>query len=215
MSRTSKQRVAENGRPDGLPAQATAALRFTARLPGRVVQHTIQALFAIFVVILHPQAKWLFSLIANSGVVRRYIKPSLQTFITTIYEPYFDYLSRLSPFWATFSIVLPLTILEPAKTYATILIAERPKTGIVLWLVLQGLSLVLIDRTWKAVRPQSRKIRLVAYVHAWGWLNVAHGKYWIENSTLYRTARIWKRQARRAARSLLAALLPQWPRKAP
>jgi hypothetical protein len=212
MSAPPNDHVSNNERP-GLPAQATAALRFTARLPfkiaGRIAQHTIQVIFAIFVVILHPQAKWLFHLIADSTLVRNYIRPSLQTFSETVYEPYFAYLAGLSPFWATFSIALPLTILEPAKTYATILVAEHPKSGIVLYLVLQGLSVVLIDRTWKAVRPQSRKIRLVATIHAWGWLTVTRGKYWIENSALYRTARVWKRQARRSVRSLWASLVPQ------
>ncbi len=196
-----------------LPGQAAAALRFTASLPfkiaGRLARHGIQILFALFVLILHPQVKWLFGLIAGSALVRNYVKPSLRIFAVHIYEPYFSYLSRLSPFWATFSIALPLAVLEPAKLFATILVAERPKTGAVLWLALQGLSLILIDRTWTAVRPQSRKIRLVARVHAWVWLNAEYGKYWIRNSSLYRAATRWKEQVRKAARGVWSAVLPR------
>jgi len=196
-----------------LSGHAAGAARFVLSLPfkiaGRVARHTVQILFAIFVVILHPQIKWLAALLADSYVARNYVKPSLQVFAVHIYEPYFSYLSRLPPYWATFSVALPLAVLEPAKLYATIMIAERPKTGIMLWLALQGVSLVLIDRTWTAVRPQSRKIWLVARVHAWGWLNAAYGKYWIRNSSLYRTAVRWKKQARRAARSLWAGLMPR------
>ncbi len=195
--------------PSRLSGHAWAALRFTLSLPfkiaGRIARHSVQVFFALFVIILHPQAKWLFGLITNSYPVRNYVKPSLQTFAVHVYEPYFAHLGRLPPYWATFSIALPLAILEPAKLFATIQIAERPKSGIALWLALQALSLVLIDRTWRAVRPQSRKIWLVARLHAWGWLNVAYGKYWIRNSPLYRTAMRWKKQARR----LWAGLLPR------
>ena len=148
--------------PNTVPQQAAAALRFTVSLPfkiaARLARHTVQILFALFVLILHPQLKWLFRLIAGSALVQNYVKPSLRIFAVHVYEPYFYYLSRLPPFWATFSIALPLAVLEPTKLYATILVAERPKTGVILWLALQGLSLVLIDRTWTAVRPQSRKI---------------------------------------------------------
>ncbi len=202
---------------NALPRQAAAALRFTATLPfkiaARLVRHAIQILFALFVLILHPHAKWLFGLIAGSALVRNYVQPSLRIFAVHLYEPYFSYLSRLSPFWATFSIALPLAVLEPAKLYATILVAERPRTGAVLWLALQGLSLVLIDRTWTAVRPQSRKIWLVARVHAWLWLNTEYGKYWIRNSSLYRTATRWKDQVRRSARSVWLAMLPRRRRR--
>jgi len=200
-----------------LPGQAAAALRFTARLPfniaGRLARHTIQILFALFVLILHPQLKWLFGLIAESALVRNYVKPSLRIFAVHIYEPYFAYLSRLSPFWATFSVALPLAVLEPAKLFATILVAERPKTGVIIWLALQGLGFVLIDRTWTAVRPQSRKIWLVARVHAWVWLNTEYGKYWIRNSSAYRIAKRWKEQIRRAARGVWLIFLPRRRRK--
>ncbi|MGO8953167.1 MAG: hypothetical protein ACLQF2_07500 [Rhodomicrobium sp.] len=196
-----------------MSGHAAGAARFIVSLPfkiaGRVARHTVQILFAIFIVILHPQIKWLAALLADSYLVKNYVKPSLQVFAVHIYEPYFIYLSRLPPYWAAFSVALPLAVLEPAKLYATIMIAERPRTGIVLWLALQGLSLVLIDRTWTAVRPQSRKIWLVSRVHAWGSLNAAYGKYWIRNSLLYRTAVRWKKQARHAARSLWAGLVPR------
>ena len=113
---------------------------------------------------------------------RVYIAPSLRIFAVYIYKPYFAFLSRLPPYWATFSVALPLAVLEPAKLAATVLIVERPKSGIAIWLALQVVSLLLIDRTWVAVRPQSRKIRPVARAHAWLWLNAEHGKYWIKNS---------------------------------
>jgi hypothetical protein len=74
---------------------------------------------------------------------------------------------------------------------------------------LQVLSLVLIDRTWSAVRPQSRKVWLVARIHAWGWLNVAYGKNWIRNSSLYRATQRWKRQARRTVRAIWLRLVPR------
>ncbi|MGO9543363.1 MAG: hypothetical protein ACLPPF_00995 [Rhodomicrobium sp.] len=217
MSQTPNPKDPAEGPSTSLSGHAVAGLRFTVRLPfwiaARLVRHTVQVLFAIFIVILHPQVKWLFKLIAESAVVQNYIRPSLEVFADHIYEPYFVRLSRLPPYWATFSIALPLAILEPAKLYATILVAERPKSGIVLWLALQGVSLVLIDRTWRAVRPQSRKIWLVSRVHAWGWVNFKYGKYWMENSLLYRTATRWKKQARLAARSLWANLVPRRRRK--
>ncbi len=189
-----------------MPNQAAAALRFTLKLPfkiaARLAQHAIQILFALFVLFLHPQLKWLFQLIVESAVVKRYIAPSLRTFAVYIYKPYFAFLGRLPPYWAIFSVALPLAVLEPAKLAAVVLIAERPKSGIAIWLALQGLSLVLIDRTWVAVRPQSRKIWPVARAHAWLWLNAEHGKYWIKNSRFYRVAAIWGRNMRRSARRL-------------
>lgn len=205
MTRTPNRDISGEGR-NSLPGQAAAALRFTASLPLRIVErlalHAAQILFALFVLILHPQLKWLVRIIAQSGFVRNYLKPSLGVFAAHIYNPYFAFLAALPPYWATFSIALPLAVVEPAKLFATILVAERPKTGVILWLALQGLSLILIDRTWAAVRPQSRKIRLVARLHAWVWLNAEYGKYWIRKSPLYRAAVQWKRKARRTARTL-------------
>ncbi len=177
---------------------------YLARLPfqliGRVIVRAIQVVFALFVVVLHPSFKWLAGVIAQSSLVQNYIKPSLQTFITTVYEPYFAHLRELPPFWATFSVALPLAVLEPAKFLATIMIAGRPRMGILLWLFLQGVSFILIDKTWVAVRPQSRKIWLVSRIHAWIWLNVEHGKYWIKTSSTYRTLLRWKETARRQIR---------------
>ena len=213
MTGAPKQTVSEEGR-NTLPGRASAALRFTLTLPfkvaARLIQHTVQALFALFVLVLHPQLKWLFQVIVHSTVFREYVKPSLRTITAYVYDPYFAFLGRLPPFWATVSIALPLAVLEPAKLGATILIAERPKAGIVLWIALQLVSLVLIDRTWVAVRPQSRKIWPVARVHAWLWLNAEHGKYWIRNSRLYRTAAIWGRNARRSFRRFLAKVRLAW-----
>ena len=56
--------------------------------------------------------------------------------------------------------------------------------GILLWLFLQAISFVLIDKTWVAVRPQSRKIWLVSRLHAFVWLNVAYGKHFDQNVRL-------------------------------
>ncbi len=204
MSFFSKQHILEEK-----PSLLRNFLSFPFRLAGKVVGKTVQILFALFVLILHPQLKWIFQLIARSTVVQAYIKPSLRGFIVHVYDPYFEYLSKLPPYWATFSIAVPLAILEPAKFVATILIAERPRAGILLWLALQGVSLVLIDRTWVAVRPQSRKIWIVSQIHAWGWLNVAYGKYWIRKSSIYQSALRWRRRAGRTARTWLAKLRPR------
>jgi hypothetical protein len=186
---------------------------YVARLPfkliGRVIARTVQVVFALFVVVLHPSFKWLAGLVAQSSLVQNYIKPSLQTFITNVYEPYFAHLRELPPYWATFSIALPLAVLEPAKFLATIMIAGRPRMGILLWLFLQGVSFVLIDKTWVAVRRQSRKIWLVSRIHAWIWLNVEHGKYWIKTSSIYRTVMRWKETARRQVRVLFGRFGPR------
>ncbi len=194
-------------------ASTLAASRFVAGWPfkliGRAIAHTFQVVFALFALILHPQIKWLIRLITHSSLVKNYIRPSLQTFVVNYYEPYFAYLRELPPWWATFSIALPLAFLEPAKLYATVMIAERPKSGVLLWLFLQGLSLILIDRTWVAVRPQSRKIWFVSRLHAWVWLNVAYGKYWIRTSSFYRTLLLWKRQARREVRAYFVQIAPR------
>jgi hypothetical protein len=205
--------IQEFPKPQGEPSldsRAAAGLRFILGLPFRlvwtVIARAVQVLLALFIVVLHPHAKWLLNLIVESSFVQKYIRPSLQSFLTTFYEPYFAYLRGLPPYWATFSIALPLAILEPAKLYATILIAERPKMGILLWLFFQALSFVLIDKTWSAVRFQSRKVWLVSRLHAWGRLNVSYGKYWIENSSLYRAAMRWNKRLRRKARVLLPRL---------
>ncbi len=210
MTSAPKESISEKG-GNSLPKQATAALRFTLTLPfkivARLVQHTIQILFALFVLFLHPQLKWLFRLIADSALVRVYAKPALRIIAIYIYDPYFALLSRLPPYWATFSVALPLAVLEPAKLAATIEVAERPRAGIVLWLSLQAVSLLLVDRTWVAVRPQARKVRLVARAHAWLWLNAEHGKFWIRNSQLYRTVTLWSIGARRYFHRLRLYLL--------
>ena len=188
-----------------------------ARLPfkliRRVIARAIQVVFALFVVVLHPQIKWLAGVIAQSGLVQNYIKPSLQTLITNVYDPYFAHLKDLPPFWATFSIALPLAVLEPAKFVATIMIAQHPRTGTLLWLFLQGVSFILIDKTWVAVRPKARKIWLVSRIHAWIWLNVEHGKYWIKTSSVYRTVHRLKETARRQARVFIGQFVPRRRKK--
>jgi hypothetical protein len=198
-------------RPNGLPQQATAALRFTITLPfkiaGRLIQHTAQILFALFVLFLHPQLKWLLRVIAQSALVQVYLRPAWRVLAIYLYEPYFDFLGRLPPYWATFSIALPLAILEPAKIASTVMVVTRPRIGIAFWLLLQVIGLVLIDRTWTAVRPQARRLRPVARAHAWLWLNAEYGKHWIANSRLYRTAAVWVRNTRRFFRDFKLRLL--------
>jgi len=145
-----------------------AAARLPLQLAATLIKRLVQIIFSIFIVILHPGFKWLLALLTRSRIVRDYVRPVLQQLGSCLYEPYFAFLRSLPPYFATVSIALPLAVLEPAKLYATILIAEKPKVGILLWLFLQGLSFVLIDKTWAAVRPQSRKIWIVGRLHAWG-----------------------------------------------
>jgi hypothetical protein len=190
-----------------LPSLRTA-LTFPFQLILTVLKRTAQVVLSIFFVILHPQFRWLVRLIMRSRLVRDYIRPALQQLSARLYQPYFNWLRRLPPFWATVSIALPLAVLEPAKAYATILIAESPKAGITLWLALQALSFVLIDKTWTAVRPQARKIRLVSLLHAWGWLMVSYGKYWITSSPAYRAMQRQLAEARAAAGRLWQRLAP-------
>jgi hypothetical protein len=184
--------------PGGLPSLQTIAA-FPFQLILTLLKRAAQVVLSIFFVILHPQFRWLVRLIMRSRLVRDYIRPALQQLSAWLYQPYFAWLRSLPPVWATVSIALPLAILEPAKAYATILIAESPKAGIALWLALQGLSFVLIDKTWTAVRPQARKIWLVSRLHAWGWLMVSYGKYWITASPAYRAMQRWLAEARAAA----------------
>ncbi len=202
------QDLSNTGSQASLAAKVLEKLTYIARLPfrliGQAVVRTIQVLFALFVVVLHPQIKWLAGVIGNSSLVQNTIKPRLHTFIINVYEPYFAHLRGLPPFLATLSIAVPLAILEPAKFGATIMIAQRPKVGILLWLFLQGVSFILIDKTWVAVRPQSRKIWLVSRIHALIWLNVEHGKHWIKTSPIYKTLVRWKETARRRLRLFLA-----------
>jgi hypothetical protein len=190
-------------------------VRFPFRVVGAIVMHAIQILLSIFFVILHPQFKWLLRLLLRSSLVRNYFMPAIKTLADRLYHPYFDFLRSLPPFWATVSIALPLAILEPAKLVATILIAERPRVGALLWLFLQGLSFVLIDKTWAAVRPQSRKIWLVSRLHAWIWLNVSYGKYWVKNSKAYKQVRYGIERARAAAMAFLAQLSKPRAKTAP
>jgi hypothetical protein len=188
----------------GLLAATRSAAALPFKLLGRTIARAIQVLFALFVVVLHPQIKWLIATVGRSSLVQNYLKPAMRGVIENVYEPYFAYLRELPPVWATFSIALPLAVLEPAKFVATIMIAARPKMGVLLWLFLQGVSFVLIDRTWVAVRPQARKIWLVSRLHALLWLNVAYGKHWIKTSAFYQTIVRWKQEARDTVRAFFA-----------
>jgi hypothetical protein len=185
-------------------ARSRLLLRLPFKFTGRAIARIVQVFFALFVVILHPQIKWLIGLITKSAFVRKVIKPAFRALLGAIYEPYFAYLRELPPLWATVSIALPLAVLEPAKMYATILIAQRPKMGILLWLFLQAISFVMIDKTWAAVRPQSRKLWLVSHLHAFVWLNVTYGKHWIKTSAFYQTLVRWKQEAREQVRAFFA-----------
>jgi hypothetical protein len=190
-------------------------VRFPVRLAGSILRRVAQAVLSILVLVLHPQLRWLIRAIVRSALVRNYLRPAIGAIGVYLYEPYFDVLRRLPPFWATVSIAVPLAVLEPAKLFATILIASKPGLGLLLWLSLHGLSFVLIDRTWTAVRPQSRKIRLVSRLHAWIWLNVAYGKFWITSSPAYRTLLLWLRRGEARLRALRAFLLGKLRRGSP
>ncbi len=183
------------------------AVIFLLTLPFRIVggafRATGQVMFTLVVLILHPQIRWLRRRISQSRLVQKYVSPALAAIFRRFYDPYFAFLRGLSPFWATVGIAVPLAILEPAKLVATIMIAERPRIGIVLWFGLQGLSIILIERTWTAVRPQSRKIWLVSRLHAWGWLMISHGKRWIRASSFYRALLEFKDRAARLWRNLI------------
>ncbi|WP_125461776.1 MULTISPECIES: hypothetical protein [Rhodomicrobium] len=203
---TNPERKRDNGPAARALSLLRAGLALPFRLAGTLLKRTAQVILSLFIVILHPQFKWLVKVIARSGLVQNYIKPAFHGFIVGYYEPFFDLLATLPPFWATVSIALPLAILEPAKVVATILIAERPKSGLLLWVLLQLLSLVLIDRTWTAVRPQSRKIWIVSRLHAWGWLNYSYGKYWVTSSPFYRQIIRWKEQVQQTAQAFWARL---------
>ena len=190
---------------NGLPQQAKAAVRFTVTLPfkvaGKLIQHTAQIVFAVYVLFFHPQLLWAYRVIADSALVRNYVRPSLRVFGIYLFDPYFALLGRLPPYWAAFSVGLPLALLEPAKIAATIEAVKRPKAGIAMWLVLQAVGLLLIDRTWTAVRPQARKLWLVSRAHAWMWLNAEYGKHRIRNSAIYRNAVLWGLKVRRFYRN--------------
>ncbi len=194
------------------PKKETPATRSAAALPFRLLSRTvvraIQVVFALLVIILHP-FKWLIDTVGRSALVQNYVKPAFRGVADAVYEPYFAYLRELPPFWATFSIALPLAVLEPAKFVATIMIAVRPKIGVLLWLFLQAISFVLIERTWAAVRPQSRKIWLVSRLHAYIWLNVAYGKHWIKTSAVYQTLERWRDGAQRALRAFFLRFRPR------
>ena len=199
------------------PAGALGVLQTILIFPFKflltLLKRIAQVLLSIFVIVLHPSFRWLLNLLFRSAFVRNYIRPAIQGLLTRYYEPYFEFLRGLPPYWATFSIGLPLAVLEPAKLFATVLVAERPKVGFFLWLFLQGLSFVLIDKTWTAVRPQSRKIWLVSRLHAWGWLNVSYGKYWVTSSLFYKAIIRWRDKIRAAAEAYWLRLTTQRSRR--
>lgn len=213
-----RRRARANERGAGFPPTRVAAprgglalfvggvLRFPFSLIATALKPIAQIIFSIFFLIQHPQLKWLLRLVLRSRLVRNYIRPVLQGAVDRIYRPYFEFLRGLPPLPATLSIAIPLTVLEPAKLYATILVVEHPKTGLTLLLFLHALSFVLIDSTWTAVRPQSRKIWLVSRLHALIWLNVSYGKYWVTQSAVYRAMTRWLSETRWAVRALLARL---------
>ena len=218
MERSADKKPSERRQSPGFATKLFSAFDVAAKFPfqlaATLLKRLVQIIFSIFILILHPGFKWLLALLTRSRIVRDYIRPALQELGARVYEPYFEFLRGLPPYVATVSIALPLAVLEPAKLYATILIAQKPKAGILLWLFLQGLSFVLIDKTWTAVRPQSRKIWIVSRLHAWGRLNLSYGKYWITSSAFYQTIMRWQRGVRSAAqaywRQLAQSLRRRW-----
>lgn len=181
-------------------------LHFPFRLIGTALLRVAQVIFSIVFLFLHPQLKWLLLRLWRSRLMRDYIRPALSGIVSRVYRPYLDFLRGLPPLPATLSIATPLAVLEPAKLYATILVVQHPTTGLALLLFLHGLSFVLIDATWTAVRPQSRKIWLVSRLHALIWLNVAYGRYWVTHSAAYVAMKAWAAEARRMLRALLTRL---------
>ena len=216
MERSADQEPSGRDRSPGLGAKLFSAFDAAAKLPfqlaATLLKRVVQVIFSIFIVILHPGFKWLLALLTRSRIVRDYVRPALQELGARVYEPYFAFLRGLPPYVATVSIGVPLAVLEPAKLYATILIAQKPEAGILLWLFLQGLSFVLIDKTWTAVRPQSRKIWIVSRLHAWGWLNLSYGKYWITSSAFYQAMMRWQKRVRGAAKVYWAQLVQSFRR---
>lgn len=206
-----QQRASAGG---GVTSLLYAVLGFPFRVALAVIKRVAQVVFSVFFLILHPQFKWLLRLLLRWRLVRNYIRPALQEIADRLYHPYFVFLRRLPPPLATLSIAIPLAVLEPAKVYATVLIVEHPRTGIALWLFLQALSFVLIDKTWTAVRPQARKIWMVSRLHAWVWLTVSYGKYWVTSSPAYRAMKRWLAEARRAFNAFLARIGRRWQRGA-
>jgi hypothetical protein len=221
MVRPVDQEPSRRRQSPGFAKQLFSAFNAAAKLPFQLVatllKRLVQIIFSIFIIVLHPGFKWLLALLTRSRIVRDYVRPALQKLGARLYEPYFAFLRGLPPYVATISIALPLAVLEPAKLYATILIAQKPKAGILLWLFLQGLSFVLIDKTWTAVRPQSRKIWIVSRLHAWGWLNLSYGKYWITSSAFYQAIMRWQNWARTTAEAYwlhLVQSLRRWRARA-
>lgn len=210
LTETSTKRKTPDHGPSRWQARAAGVLRAPFALIATILKRSAQILLSLFILFLHPQLKWLVRVLAESRLVRIYLRPAMRSFVANVYDPYFAFLSRLPPFWATVSIAVPLAALEPAKLYATILIAQQPSSGVLLWLLLQALGLVLIDRTWTAVRPQSRKIRLVSRLHAWGWLNYSYGKYWVQSSPFYQAVLRWQAEIRRGARAWWSRFVTRW-----
>jgi hypothetical protein len=204
MDRLADRQIFKPEHTPRLPERSLALFRAIIRFPfdvlATIVKRTAQVLFAIVVGVLHPGFKWLLRLVTRSPLVRDHIGPAVQAISRRYFEPYFAFLRRLPPYWATVSIAVPVAALEPAKLYATILTAEHPRAGLPLLLFVHGLSFVLIEKTWSAVRPQSRKIWLVSRLHAWGWLNVSYGKHWIKTSLVYKIMIRWRDRIRAAIR---------------
>lgn len=192
----------------GLLQRLGFALLAGRKIPGwQFPLRVLQVAFALLVIVLNPPIQWLKRLLtrlwAHAPLLVRY----LIEIASALLNAYMGALRRLPPVWATVSIALPLAILEPAKLFATILIAERPRTGIALWLALQALSFVLIDKTWVAVRPQSRKLTLVSRLHAFGYLHLQYGKRLVVQSGFVQAVLRLQRSAVASARAFWRALV--------
>ena len=89
---TDRQTIPNRNSGTNLFGTLLAASGRAVRLPFELIGRTIQVLFALFVLILHPQFKWLAGIVAQSPFVQNAIRPVFQTVITRVYEPYFAYL---------------------------------------------------------------------------------------------------------------------------
>src|SRR5262245_33147547 len=73
---------------EGLPA----LIRLPFALIGHLALHIVQVVLSIIIGILHPSFRWLVRLLLRSGLVRNYIRPTLDVLIERLYDPYFAWL---------------------------------------------------------------------------------------------------------------------------
>jgi SAM-dependent methyltransferase len=176
-----------------------------------VLLRIAQVLLALFLLFLHPLIGWAKDVVQNSVFIQRYIAPFLSRHVGRYYHLYFLSLERLPPFWATLSIAVPLAVLEPAKMWATLLVAIKPAVGVPMWLGLQAVSFVLIEKTWEHVRGQARKIGAVRMVHNFLVLNLETVKRLIKASAFYRRLLGFRKRVQLAVSTLRRSARPHVP----